>query len=82
MAKPCAPPAWRRPAPSNGWLARLTPREREVLDRVVEGRLNKQIAADLGIAEKTIKVHRARLMRKLGVRTIADLVRLVGGGRS
>ena len=63
-------------------LARLTPREREVLDRVVEGRLNKQIAADLGIAEKTIKVHRARLMRKLGVRTIADLVRLVGGGRS
>lgn len=63
-------------------LARLTPREREVLDRVVEGRLNKQIAADLGIAEKTIKVHRARLMRKLGVRTIADLVRLVVGGRS
>ena len=63
-------------------LARLTPREREVLDMVVEGRLNKQIAADLGVAEKTIKVHRARVMRKLQVRTIADLVRLVVGHRA
>lgn len=63
-------------------LARLTPREREVLDMVVEGRLNKQIAADLGVAEKTIKVHRARVMRKLEVRTIADLVRLVIGHRA
>jgi FixJ family two-component response regulator len=60
-------------------VARLTPREREVLEMVVQGRLNKQIAADLGIAEKTIKVHRARVMQKLGVRTIADLVRLVLG---
>lgn len=58
-------------------LAQLTPREREVLDRVVDGRLNKQIACELGIAEKTIKVHRARVMQKLGVRTLADLVRLV-----
>ena len=58
-------------------LARLTPREREVLDRVVEGLLNKQIAAELGIAEKTVKVHRARVMQKLEVRTIAGLVRLV-----
>jgi len=41
-------------------LARLTPREREVLDRVVEGRLNKQIGGDLGVAEKTIKVRCAR----------------------
>jgi FixJ family two-component response regulator len=57
--------------------ARLTPREREVLDLVVNGRLNKQIAAELGVAEKTIKVHRARVMRKFGVRTIADLVRRV-----
>jgi FixJ family two-component response regulator len=62
--------------------ARLTPREREVLEMVVQGRLNKQIAADLGIAEKTIKVHRARMMQKLGVRTIADLVRLVLGHRA
>lgn len=58
-------------------LASLTPREREVLTHVVAGRLNKQIAADLGIAEKTIKVHRARVMRKMGVRTVADLVRVV-----
>jgi FixJ family two-component response regulator len=56
----------------------LTPREREVLSHVVAGRLNKQIAGDLGTVEKTIKVHRSRVMAKLGVRTVADLVRLVG----
>jgi FixJ family two-component response regulator len=54
----------------------LTPREREVLTHVVAGRLNKQIAADLGTVEKTIKVHRSRMMEKLGVGTVADLVRL------
>ena len=58
-------------------LSSLTPREREVLSRVVAGRLNKQIAAELGIAEKTIMVHRGRVMGKMGVRTLADLVRLV-----
>lgn len=58
-----------------GRLASLTPREHEVLDHVVIGRLNKQIAADLGITEKTIKVHRARAMEKMGVSTLADLVR-------
>jgi FixJ family two-component response regulator len=58
-------------------LSSLTPREREVLTRVAAGRLNKQIAAELGIAEKTIKVHRGRVMQKMGVRTLADLVRLV-----
>lgn len=57
-------------------LATLTPREREVLSHVVSGRLNKQIAADLGTVEKTIKVHRAHLMSKLKVRSLADLVRL------
>jgi FixJ family two-component response regulator len=57
-------------------LATLTPREREVLSHVVTGRLNKQIAADLGTVEKTIKVHRGRMMGKLGVRTVVDLVRL------
>lgn len=56
----------------------LTPREREVLTHVVAGRLNKQIAGDLGTVEKTIKVHRSRMMAKLGVRTVADLVRMVG----
>jgi FixJ family two-component response regulator len=56
-------------------LATLTPRELEVLRHVVVGRLNKQIAADLGIAEKTIKVHRARAMEKMGAVTLAELVR-------
>ncbi|MGB9108306.1 MAG: response regulator [Telluria sp.] len=58
-----------------GRLASLTPREHQVLEHVVTGRLNKQIAADLGITEKTIKVHRARAMEKMGVSTLAELVR-------
>ncbi|TNM60997.1 response regulator transcription factor [Aliirhizobium smilacinae] len=57
-------------------MASLTAREREVLGCVVAGRLNKQIAAELGTVEKTIKVHRGRMMEKMGVRTVADLVRL------
>jgi FixJ family two-component response regulator len=57
-------------------IAVLTPREREVLTLVVAGRLNKQIASDLGTVEKTIKVHRGRMMKKMGVRTVADLVRM------
>jgi len=57
-------------------LNTLTPREREVLQHVVAGQLNKQIAADLGTVEKTIKVHRSRVMGKMGVRSVADLVRL------
>jgi FixJ family two-component response regulator len=57
-------------------MTALTPREREVLVHVFAGRPNKQIAADLGTVEKTIKVHRSRMMQKLGVRTVADLVRM------
>src|SRR5205823_13230161 len=57
-------------------LRRLTPREHEVLTHVVAGRLNKQIAGELGTVEKTIKVHRSRMMEKLGIRTVADLVRM------
>jgi FixJ family two-component response regulator len=57
-------------------LATLTPREREVLGHVVAGKRNKQIAAHLGTGEQNIKVHRGRLMRKLGVRSVADLVRV------
>jgi FixJ family two-component response regulator len=57
-------------------LGTLTHREREVLEYVIAGRLNKQIAASLGTVEKTIKVHRGRMMAKLGVRSVADLVRL------
>jgi len=54
----------------------LSPRERDVFWKVVKGLLNKQIAAELGIAEKTVKVHRARVMSKMEVISVADLVRL------
>ena len=57
-------------------LGDLTPRERQVMDQVIRGRLNKQIAADLGIGEKTVKVHRARVMAKMDVRSVAELVQL------
>jgi FixJ family two-component response regulator len=66
-------------------LAALTERERQVLELIVAGRLNKQIAAELGTVEKTIKFHRANLMRKMGVRVVADLVKLAeraGVGRT
>lgn len=56
-------------------LATLTPRELEVLREVITGRLNKQIAANLGTSEKTIKVHRGRVMQKMEVQSVADLVR-------
>jgi len=55
----------------------LTVREHEVCMLVAAGRVNKQIAAELGIAEKTVKAHRARVMAKLGARSVADLVRIV-----
>jgi len=58
-------------------LASLTPRERQVLDLVTTGMLNKQIAAELGAAEKTIKVHRGRIMEKMQVRTATALVGLL-----
>ena len=57
-------------------LATLTPREREVMEHVISGQLNKQTAADLGTVEKTIKVHRARVMEKMKVQSLAELVRL------
>lgn len=57
-------------------LALLTPREHEVLLHVVAGKLNKQIAADLGAAEKTIKIHRGRVMQKMKVQSVAELVRI------
>ncbi|MEH6355167.1 MAG: response regulator [Marinobacter sp.] len=57
-------------------LARLSLREREVLEEVVKGRLNKQIGYDLGIAEKTVKVHRSRVMEKMEVKSLAGLVHL------
>lgn len=57
-------------------LASLTPREREVLEGVIAGRLNKQIGGDLGIREATVKVHRGRVMEKMGASSVADLVHL------
>lgn len=57
-------------------VEKLTPREREVMTLVVGGLLNKQIAAELGTVEKTIKVHRARVMEKMQVGSLADLVRI------
>src|SRR5215210_4677158 len=56
--------------------ATLTPREREIMALVVTGRLNKQIAAELGISEITVKAHRGRVMRKMNVDSLADLVRV------
>lgn len=57
-------------------LESLTPRERQVMSQVIRGRLNKQIAAELGTGEKTVKVHRARMMSKMLARSVAELVQL------
>lgn len=54
----------------------LTPREREVLSLVAAGLMNKQIAAEIGIAEITVKIHRGHIMRKMGTRSLADLVKI------
>lgn len=56
---------------------KLTPREKEVCEHVAVGLLNKQIAATLGTSEKTVKAHRGQVMRKLGIRSVAQLVRIV-----
>jgi two-component system response regulator FixJ len=78
--------AWpRRPANGNGHLTEvkgaglLTPREREVLDRVIAGASNKEAGRTLGISPRTVEVHRARVMDKLGAKNTADLVRIVVG---
>jgi FixJ family two-component response regulator len=55
-------------------LASLTPRERQVFELVVRGKVNKQIAQDLGTAERTIKAHRQRVMEKMKVQSVAELV--------
>ncbi|HKY92338.1 MAG TPA: response regulator [Nevskiaceae bacterium] len=59
-------------------LATLTPREREIADRLVAGQANKVIAIELGLSERTVEVHRARIMTKLEVRGIAQLVQVLG----
>jgi len=59
-------------------LQTLTPRETEVMEKVVQGHANKVIALDLGVSQRTVELHRARVMHKMGVRSLAELVRLVG----
>ena len=61
----------------NARLAALTARERQVFDLVVAGKMNKQIAAQLGAAEKTVKVHRGRVMQKMQANSVADLVHMI-----
>lgn len=68
--------AWSRAETCRARLATLSEREFEVLRHVIAGQLNKQIAVELGIVEKTVKVHRARVIQKLGVGSVAELVRL------
>jgi len=60
-------------------LAKLTSREAQVLERIVAGRLNKQIADDLGISIKTVEAHRANIMEKLNANTVADLLKIALG---
>ena len=66
--------AWETRNTIIGRIATLTPRERQVFEKVVAGRLNKQIAAELGTVEKTIKVHRARVMQKLHATSLIQLI--------
>jgi FixJ family two-component response regulator len=68
--------AWEMRNTVIGRIATLTPRERQVFEKVVAGRLNKQIAAELGTVEKTIKVHRARVMQKLHATSLIQLTEI------
>ena len=63
-------------------LAKLTTREAQVLERIVAGRLNKQIADDLGISIKTVEAHRANIMEKLNANTVADLLKIALGSNA
>jgi FixJ family two-component response regulator len=63
-------------------LGKLTTRESQVLERIVAGRLNKQIADDLGISIKTVEAHRANIMEKLGANTVADLLKIALGSNA
>jgi FixJ family two-component response regulator len=68
--------AWEMRNTIIGRIATLTPRERQVFEKVVAGRLNKQIAAELGTVEKTIKVHRSRVMQKLHATSLIQLIEI------
>ncbi|MDO5623916.1 MAG: response regulator [Pseudomonadota bacterium] len=68
--------AQQHAASRDALMAKLTGREAQVLERIVAGRLNKQIADDLGISIKTVEAHRANIMEKLGANTVADLLKI------
>ena len=70
---------YQQAASRDALLAKLTSRESQVLERIVAGRLNKQIADDLGISIKTVEAHRANIMEKLGANTVADLIKIAIG---
>jgi FixJ family two-component response regulator len=72
-------PIWNHRIEVRQRYENLSPREREVFAAVTSGLLNKQVAADLGVAEKTVKVHRARVMEKMGAVCLPDLVRMADG---
>ena len=76
MAKAGRPTIRRQAAKAAARIAMLSPREREVLDGLVAGRLNKSIAFDLDISIRTIEMHRARMLKRLGTRRLAEAVRL------
>jgi len=71
--------AYQNTASREALLAKLTSREAQVLERIVAGRLNKQIADDLGISINTVEAHRANIMEKLGANTVADLLKIALG---
>ncbi|GAA4004761.1 oxygen response regulator transcription factor FixJ [Comamonas faecalis] len=70
---------YQQAANRDALLSKLTGREAQVLERIVAGRLNKQIADDLGISIKTVEAHRANIMEKLGANTVADLLKIALG---
>ena len=76
-ARPCAARKRERRLPSSRpSFETLTPREQEIMALVTAGLMNKQIAAEIGVSEITVKVHRGNVMRKMGARSLADLVRM------
>jgi FixJ family two-component response regulator len=70
---------YQQAASRDALMAKLTTRESQVLERIVAGRLNKQIADDLGISIKTVEAHRANIMEKLNANTVADLLKTALG---
>ena len=70
---------YQQAASRDALLSKLTGRESQVLERIVAGRLNKQIADDLGISIKTVEAHRANIMEKLNANTVADLLKIALG---